>query len=317
MGSWSALVAIVIFTSLMVACAQEATSTPIIVGTITYEPTPTAINLSSPTYQATPTPIILSTATRTPTATAMAAIRPLPEPTAISTATPPPTAMATPTATPPPTPTAIPTATVQVIIEEPGLALEGPTLTKSLFGDQVFIGTVKNESTGTFPAVSVTFRFTDQVERRVVGTRSASVLLTGEVGAGERVPFVTGLPEPGPGVSWDTVEVTIALDPFAGFLGGKRVEGLEITELEWQVDGVNGVISNGTNEVLGGSGLLKGFEVAVVGYNGAGDVVVVGNDSITEILKPGWSTRFRIAVLWGHPDEAVGYEARVLVRPGL
>ena len=307
MGSRSVLVAIVTFTSLVVACAQETTSTPIIVGTITYEPTPTAIILSSPTYQATPTPISLSTATRTPTATAIAATRPPPEPTA------------TPTATPPPTLTAIPTATIQVIVEEPGLALDSLTVSRGLLGDPTFIGTVKNESTGTFPAVSVTFRFTDQVERRLVGTRSASILLTGEVGPGERVPFVTGLPEPGPGVSWDTVEVTIALDPIAGFLGRKRVEGLGITELEWQVDGVSGVISNGTNEVLGGSEFFEGFEIGVIGYDQAGEVVVVGNNSVTEVLQPGWSTTFRISAtyLWGRSEEAVRYEARVLVRLGL
>lgn len=288
----------------MVACAQEVNSTPISVGTITYEPTPTAIKLSSPTYQATPTPIILSTATRTPTATANAATRAT-EPTAI------------PTVAPRPTATAISTASIQVIIKEPGLALEGPTLTRSLFGDQVFIGTVKNGSSGTIPAVSVTFRFTDQVVRRLIGTRSASILLIGEVGAGERVPFVSGLPEPGPGVSWDAVEVTIALDPIAGFLGGKRVERLGITELKSKDGAVSGVISNGTSEVLGGSEFLEGFEVAVVGYDGVGDVVLVGNASVNEILQPGWSTRFRIAALWGQPEETVRYEARVLVRPGL
>lgn len=304
MGPWAAVLTIISVTFLVASCVQEPTPTAIVLGTPTYEPTPTAIVISAPTREPTPTVIISSTATQTPTATAN------------PTATPPPTQTATPTGTPPPTPTAIPTATIEVIIEEPGLALGSLALSRGLLGDQTFIGTVKNESTSTFPAVSVTFRFTHQVERRVVGTRSASVLLTGEVGAGELVAFVSGLPEAGPEVSWDTVEVTLALDPYAGLLGGKRVQGLEITKLEWQVDGVSGVISNGTNEVLGGSEFIEGFEIGVIGYDQAGELVVVGNELVTEILEPGWSTSFQIPYLWGRPADAVRYEARVLVRRG-
>ena len=58
----------------------------------------------------------------------------------------------------------------------------------------------------------MSLEFKNQAKNRVVGTRDASILLIGEVGAGERVPFVSWSPESGSGVSWDTVQVIVALD---------------------------------------------------------------------------------------------------------
>ena len=200
-------------------------------------------------------------------------------------------------------------------MEQSGLILEGPTLTTgSLLGDPVFIGAVKNGSNDSLSGISVTFRYLDESRKRVIETRTASILSAGAVGPGEKAPFVIGLPNSGDG-PWDTVEVTLAVDPYAGFFSGKAVEGLEIRDLETQKGEITGTIYNGTNEVLGGDQLLEGFDVGVIGYDLAGQIVLVGSDTVGEKLAPGYSTSFRVDYFWGLSEQAVRYDVRVVVRP--
>lgn len=200
-------------------------------------------------------------------------------------------------------------------MEQPGLILEGPTLTtSSLLGELVFIGAVKNGGDESLHAISVNFRYLDESRKRVVETRSASILLAGMFRPGEKVPFVIGLPDSGDG-PWDTVEVTLAVDPYGGFLSRKAPKGLEIRGLETQKGDISGSIYNGTNEVLGGDQLLEGFDVGVIGYDLAGKIVLVGSDTVREKLAPGYSTSFRLDYFWGLSEHAVRYDVRVLVRP--
>ena len=163
----------------------------------------------------------------------------------------------------------------------------------------------------------MSLEFKNQAKKTVIGTQSASILLIGEVGAGERVPFVTHLPEPGSGGSWDTVRVIVALDAHGGFLGGKSMQGLKLTELKFAKDKVSGLIFNGSDELLGGTDMFEGFQVGVIGYDAADQVVMVGSQQINERLEPGWSTGFQAGPnmwgnMWGTAEKAVRYETRVL-----
>ena len=116
-------------------------------------------------------------------------------------------------------------------------------------------------------------------------------------------------------MSWDTVQVTVALDPYGGFLGGKSMQGLKLTELKFAKGNISGLIFNGSDELLGGTDIFQGFQVGVVAYDAADQVVLVGKDWIMERLEPGWSTGFQIgAFTWGTYEKAVRYETRVLVR---
>ena len=222
--------------------------------------------------------------------------------------------------TPRPTATlpAVATATIQIIIEHPGLALDGLTQTTDILGNHIYIGAVENKTTGTLPGISVSLEFKNQAKKTVIGTQSASILLIGEVGAGERVPFVTHLPEPGSGGSWDTVRVIVALGPYAGLIGGKSIQGLKTTEIEFSTSEVRGLIFNGSDELLGETGIFGGgFKVGVIGYDAADQVVMVGNQQINERLEPGWSTGFQVGPnmwgnMWGTSEKAVRYETRVL-----
>ena len=226
-----------------------------------------------------------------------------------------PKATTRPTTQPTATLPAVATATIQIIIEHPGLALDGLTQTTDILGNHIYIGAVENKTTGTLPGISVSLEFKNQAKKTVIGTQSASILLIGEVGAGERVPFVTHLPEPGSGGSWDTVRVIVALDPYAGLVGGKSIQGLKTTELEFSTSEVRGLIFNGSNDLLGGNETHEGFQIAVIGYGPADQVVLLGQDWIMEHLEPGWSTGFQIGVFkWGTSEKAVRYETRVLVR---
>ena len=129
------------------------------------------------------------------------------------------------------------------------------------------------------------------------------------------MPFVIGLPNPGENARWDTVEVTLAVDPYGGFFSGKTPEGLEIRGLETHKGDITGTIYNGTNEVLGGDQLLEGFDVGVIGYDLAGQIVLVGSDTVSEKLGPGYSTSFRIDYFWGLSNQTVRFDVRVVVRP--
>ena len=121
----------------------------------------------------------------------------------------------------------------------------------------------------------------------MVGTLDAWILLIGEVGAGEKVPFVSGGPESGSGVSWDTVRVIVALEPVLGVVGGKSIQGLKLTELKFPKDKVSGLIFNGSDDLLGGTETFEGFQVGVIGYDAADQVVMVGFDDVKARLEPG------------------------------
>jgi hypothetical protein len=258
-----------------------------------------------PRPTATPFPTVIPVPSATPTLPPKEATRPTPQPTT--------------------TLPSVAAVTIHIEIKHPGLDLDGLTLTRGIFGDQVFIGAVQNKTTGTLPGISVSLEFKNQAKNRVVGTRDASILLIGEVGAGERVPFVSGFPESGSGVSWDTVQVTVALDPYGGFLGGKSMQGLKLTELKFakgnisdrifSEGNISGLIFNDSDDLLGGTDFGEGFLVGVIGYDAADQVVMVGEDRIKERLEPGWSTDFQIDIMWGTSEKAVRYESRVLVLP--
>jgi hypothetical protein len=234
---------------------------------------------------------------------------PLPAPTQLPTYTPSPTATPRPTFSP-----VLTSPIIQIVFDDPGLALDGLTQTINILGDQVFIGAVENKTNESLPGISVSLEFKDQANNRVVETRSASILLIGEVGAGERVPFVSGLPESELRELWDTVQVIVSLDPFVGFLGYKSIPGLEITDFDSSKGEVNGLIFNDSDQLLGGTDIGEGFLIGVIGYDAADRVVMVGSDDVGERLEPGWSTGFEIIYMWGTPEKAVRYEARVIVK---
>lgn len=258
-----------------------------------------------------------------------------PRPTASSLTSTPPTApnststtMATPTAIPIPIPTSAPTPTPAIQLAGDGkLKLDALVWTESWFGGQVVIGVVKNMTEKTIPGVAITVRFLNQMESRVVETKDASVLLNGEVGPEETVPFVAALPENGKVRAWDLLEIQTKVDDLA-HLFGKRVAGLDVQDLEGVrgdnslglaiQGGVRGVIYNGTDQTLGGTEILQGFAVAVVGYDAENRVVFVGDSPVRTVLQSGWSTDFEVSVpgsLWGDPQLATWYKGRVLVRP--
>ena len=133
----------------------------------------------------------------------------------------------------------------------------------------------------------------------------------------EWVPFVEMLPSPEQG-EWDSVHVSLSVNSIGAFFG-RRVEGLEVSEIEPQSSGVSGTIYNGSDREVGGTGLMEGLAVAVIGYDEEDQVVAVAQTTIHRILEPGWSTSFEIGELlglglWGQPSLAVHYEARVLER---
>ena len=241
----------------------------------------------------------------------------------------PPTGVLTvaPTSTEMPMPTATSTPDIQAV-GDGQFTLETLAWTQSWIGDQVVIGVVKNVTGTILPGVSVTLRFLNTLEHRVVDTRTASVLLTGEVGPEEMVPFVAGLPDDSDVKPWNQLEVQINVDEIAAFFGNTKVVGLQVQHIEGVSGdnnlgfaiqgGVHGVIYNGTEVTLGGSDFGQGFEVAVIGYNPEDRVVFVGNTATRIVLEPGWSADFEISVpgtLWGDPQLATRYEGRVVVRP--
>ncbi|MEX0763500.1 MAG: hypothetical protein WD333_13815 [Dehalococcoidia bacterium] len=225
-----------------------------------------------------------------------------------------------------PTPDISPTPDI-IIESNEQFAVTSTAWTEAWTGDRTIIGLIKNETNTVLNGVSATLTYTNENEHRVINTRDASILLAGEIGPGEVVPFVSGVPDDADAHDWNLLKIQVEQSGYPGLIS-RRVDGLEVQRLEYVEGqnipgigiqgGVRGIIHNGSTATLGSTEFLEGFDLAIVGYDAEDEVVFVGEDSVRTVLEPGWSADFELTIpgiAWGDPRLATRYEGRVLLRP--
>jgi hypothetical protein len=223
--------------------------------------------------------------------------------TPINTPTPSPTATPTPepTATPTPEPTATPTPepwnkllVINTISNLGVPSLEIIQLSKGFMdfmGTRYYLGLLANTGDKSVPGAKITFRYRNHEKKIEIGSAIASFRPYGqEISPNEVVAFRVNIPE-FEALAWDTVEVSIdEEDPITGMIrrlgGSHEIQDVLIEEFTCFRNGFSGTIYNYSDISMGG------FMLVVVGYDKQGTIVVSDQQSVSNILEPGWRKEF-------------------------